>query len=249
MSRFHLKFLLPVLALCACWGMSAQTYSGPRAYDGVHKNEVSGYLTGGYNVVTDWFIGEAATYTRHLSDRWSVSGGEQAQFFKQLYSADVMGTYRLPLRHCNIYFDGRILLNRYNQWRVYEGIFNLSAYLETPYFDMRIGESLVQYRMNHTRAKGLDTTDAVYTEPLVMTFGLGVNILPRTHKWNMGLFIRNYDMFYYENWNINWGIRFHANLPLDMKLYGEFDIRPAGSISQLATRYETSLKLGVKYVW
>ena len=34
-----------------------------------------------------------------------------------------------------------------------------------------------------------------------------------------------------------------------MKLYGEFDIRPAGSISQLATRYETSLKLGVKYVW
>ena len=189
MSRFHLKFLLPVLALCACWGMSAQTYSGPRAYDGVHKNEVSGYLTGGYNVVTDWFIGEAATYTRHLSDRWSISGGEQAQFFKQLYSADVMGTYRLPLRYCNIYFDGRILLNRYNQWRVYEGIFNLSAYLETPYFDMRIGESLVQYRMNHTHAKGLDTTDAVYTEPLVMTFGMGVNILPRTHKWNMGLFI------------------------------------------------------------
>ena len=34
-----------------------------------------------------------------------------------------------------------------------------------------------------------------------------------------------------------------------MKLFGEFNIRPAGSLSQLATRYETSLKLGLKYAW
>ena len=34
-----------------------------------------------------------------------------------------------------------------------------------------------------------------------------------------------------------------------MKLFGEFNIRPAGSMSQLATRYETSGKLGIKYIW
>ena len=32
-----------------------------------------------------------------------------------------------------------------------------------------------------------------------------------------------------------------------MKIFGEFNIRPAGSMSQLATRYETSLKLGLRY--
>ena len=249
MTKSYLKFLLSVLALFAGSGLSAQTYSGPRAYDGVHKNEISGYLTGGFNVVTDWFFGEAATYTRHLSDRWSISGGEQAQLLKQLYSLDVMGTYRLPFRYGNVYFDGRLLLNRYNQWRVYEGIANFSISLETPHFDMRIGESLIRYRMNHVKDKNGMGTDAGYTEPLVMTFGLGVNILPRANKWNLGLFIRNYDQFYYENWNINWGVRFHASLPLDMKLFGEFNVRPAGSISQLATRYETSMKMGVKYVW
>ena len=34
-----------------------------------------------------------------------------------------------------------------------------------------------------------------------------------------------------------------------MKLFSELNVRPAGSISQLATRYETSLKVGLKYVW
>ena len=92
-------------------------------------------------------------------------------------------------------------------------------------------------------------TTASYGEPLVMTLQFGVNIRPRANRWNLGLFFRNFDQYYYENWNINWGIRFHCTLPLDMKLFGELNVRPAGSISQLATRYETSLKLGLKYVW
>jgi hypothetical protein len=43
-------------------------------------------------------------------------------------------------------------------------------------------------------------------------------------------------------------VRFHATLSPAMKVYGEFNVRPAGSMSQLATRYETSLKLGLHYV-
>ena len=35
----------------------------------------------------------------------------------------------------------------------------------------------------------------------------------------------------------------------DMQLFGEFNVRPAGSMSQLASKYETSGKLGIKYVW
>jgi hypothetical protein len=32
-----------------------------------------------------------------------------------------------------------------------------------------------------------------------------------------------------------------------MRLFGEFNLRPAGSLSQLANKYETSLKVGLKY--
>ena len=32
-----------------------------------------------------------------------------------------------------------------------------------------------------------------------------------TDPWNIGLFFRNYDDFYYENWNINWGLNFYAD--------------------------------------
>jgi hypothetical protein len=35
----------------------------------------------------------------------------------------------------------------------------------------------------------------------------------------------------------------------DVQLFGEVDLRPAGSLSQLATEYEKSLKLGLRYVW
>ena len=38
-------------------------------------------------------------------------------------------------------------------------------------------------------------------------------------------------------------------ITIDMQFFGEFNIRPAGSMSQLASRYETSGKLGIKYVW
>ena len=82
-----------------------------------------------------------------------------------------------------------------------------------------------------------------------MTFGTGVTIRPRWHPWNIGLFFRNYDEFYYENWNINWGLQFYAKLREQMMLFGEFTVRPAGSISQLASKYETTGRLGIKYVW
>ena len=226
----------------------AQTYSGGRAFDGEHMNEISVNLLGGQNVVTGWFVGEVATWTRHLTPRWSVSAGEQVQLFKQLYSLDVMGTYRLPIGKTNLYFDGRFVFNRYDRWNVNEPILNVSAYWETSYLDLRIGESLVRYHKQGVKEEYKDYTDTGYTEPLVMTFGLGINLRPRSNPWNLGLFFRNYDQFYYENWNINWGVRFHASIRPHTKLFGEFNIRPAGSLSQLATRYETSLKLGIHHV-
>ena len=65
----------------------------------------------------------------------------------------------------------------------------------------------------------------------------------------IGLFFRNYDEFYYENWNINWGLRFYAGLKKNYNLFGELNIRPAGSMSQLASKYESTLRIGVRKRW
>lgn len=215
------------------------SFTGLHKYDGEHKNEISGYVMGGHNVVVGEFGGLEASYKRHFTDRWHAGADVQAQLGKQLYSVDVQGGYRLPFKWMDFYFDGKLLYNRYQRWRANEMIANLAVTWETPYIYLRVGESYIHYHI----------LDFGYTEPLTLTFGFGLNIRPRTNPWNIGLFFRNYDDFYYENWNINWGLNFYTPLVKDIQLFGEFNIRPAGSMSQLASKYETSGKLGIKYVW
>lgn len=234
------KFLLFISCLFSVTMISGQNaYNGVHKYDGEHKNVLSGYLMGGYNIVSGGFGGGEISYKRHLTDRWYVEADAQVQLGKQLYSNDVLGGYRLPAGWSDFYFDGKVMYNRYHRWNTNEYVGNLSITWETPYFNLRIGESYIHFK----------TRDFGYTEPLTFTFGTGVNIRPRWNSWNIGLFFRNYDDFYYENWNINWGLNFYATLTKQMQLYGEFNVRPAGSMSQLASRYETSGKLGLKYVW
>lgn len=111
------KLLLSFLMATACAGIAyAQAYCGSHAFDGQHRNEVQGYIMAGNNVVTNGFGGFAASYRRHLTNRWDVGGDFQAQFGKQLYSFDVMAGYRLPLKYGNIFFDGFSHYNRYDKW-------------------------------------------------------------------------------------------------------------------------------------
>ncbi len=250
MKNAFQKLFPAILAILFYSVSSAQNYSGERRFDGHHENEVYGLLLGGYNTVTGAFVGESATYVRHLTDRWSIGCGEQVQCMKWLYSAEVMGTYRLPLgKKSNLYIDGLFIYNRYQRWKMNETIANLSFLLEWNYVDLRLGGSYIRYVMSGVKERFGYFTDAAYSEPVAMTFGLGVNLLERASKWNLGIYLRNYDQFYYENWNINWGVRFLATLTPEMKLLGEFNVRPAGNLSQVATRYETSMKIGVRYVW
>ena len=236
MNKFTTVVLSMLMATAALHG---QVYSGDLKFDGEHKNEVSGYLEGGKNIVTRVFVGPAVSYTRHFTPRWSTEGAFEIPIGKGKYGIYAKGIYHLPLRHFSIYFSGKLMYNRYTEYHTNEYAANLSALLQGSYFDINVGESFIRYTM----------LESGYTEPLTLTFGMGVNIRHRANQWNLGLYIRNYDDFYYENWNINWGVRWHATLNEQMKLFGELNVRPAGSTSQLATRYETSMKVGVKYVW
>lgn len=234
-----MKKILIMMSFVSATLQAQNAYTGRHKFDGEHKNELSGYLMGGTNVVSGTFGGFEASYKRHLTDRWHVGADAQMQFGKQLYSIDVQGGYRLPIGWSDFYIDGKAMFNRYNRWSTNEVVGNLSITWEMPYFYVRIGESLIHFQ----------TENFGYTEPLTFTFGIGAQIRPRWNSWNLGIFFRNYDDFYYENWNINWGLNFYATLTKDMQLFGEFNVRPAGSISQLASKYETSGKLGLKYVW
>ena len=238
--------LFLLLFICQSIVVSAQnSYCAERFYDNEHKNEISGYVMVGNNVITDVFGGLSVSYQRHLTPRWHVGGDAQFQFNKQLFSVDLQGGYRLPVKYGNIYFDGKLLYNRYQKWGFNEYIANISATWESAYVDIRIGESYIRYTTTNNYAN----LSYGVTEPLTLTFGIGANIRHRRNPWNVGLFFRNYDDFYYENWNINWGIRWYARIKEQWNLFGEFNIRPAGSMSQLATKYEGSVKLGLKYKW
>ena len=227
--------LLLVVGVC----QAQNAFTGVHKYDGEHKNEISGYTMFGKNVVVDAYGGLEASYKRHFTDRWHAGADAQAQFGKQLYSVDLKGGYRLPVKWMDFYFNGTLLYNRYQKWRANEYIANLSVTWETPYVMLRLGESLIRYHIS----------DFSYTEPLTLTFGFGATMRPRWNSWNVGIFFRNYDDFYFENWNINWGLNFYGRISPVMHFFGEFNIRPAGSMSQLASKYETSGKLGIKYVW
>ena len=117
--RQILTRLLLCMAIACCLPATAQVFCGEHKFDGEHKNEVSGYVVGGRNVVTGLFGGMSASYKRHLTDRWAIEGDMQAQFGKQLYGAFVKGGYRLPWKYFNFYFNGKLMYNRYNRYKRY----------------------------------------------------------------------------------------------------------------------------------
>ena len=103
-------YLLTTLLLLAGMTMAQNAYTGLHKYDGEHKNEIYGYFMGGYNVVSDGFGGLEVSYKRHLTDRWYVGTDAQVQVGKQLYSIDVQGGYRLPVKWMDF------LLNQFKEW-------------------------------------------------------------------------------------------------------------------------------------
>ena len=47
------KYLLTAILLCGTTVAWGQIYNGQHKYDGEHKNEITSYVMGGYNTVTD----------------------------------------------------------------------------------------------------------------------------------------------------------------------------------------------------
>ena len=238
MNVIRQTILALLFGLAATTAM-AQYYSGDRTFDGENKNEVSLSLTTGKNIITGPCIGNTVHYKHYFNNHWSVDGGANLQYTKGLYGFKAKGEYHLKIMSFHMFASGEYMFNHYHDYNTNENVGNMSVRFERGYWDITLGGSLIGYNMMGDH----------YTEPLTLTFGAHASLRPRTHHWNVGVLFRNYDDFYYENWNINWGLNFYAPIVKDVKLFGEFNIRPAGSMSQLASKYETTGKVGLIYRW
>lgn len=239
---WNMMILRPLMVLfvflaALCGRAQQYCYCGPNKPMGDYRNEVTGGVQGGSNVVTGFFMGPQMSYMRHITPRWSAGGAVDLSFGKEKYGVYATGGYRLPVSKFDFYFKGKVMYNRYARSHTDEWAYNVCAIWEGSHFDVTIGWSVITFTL----------LNSTCVEPVTPTFGVSGHIMPRSNSWNIGLFFRNYDEFYYENWNINWGLNFYASLTGRLKLYGEFDIRPAGSLNQLATNYETSAKAVVRY--
>ena len=233
----RLTFLL--LLVFSVGTAMAQYYNGEHTFDGEHQNEASASLTTGKNILVGPCIGNTVHYKRFFNDHWSVDGGMNLQYTKQLYGVKAKGEYHIKVKSFHIFASAEFLYNRYVKYETNEIDGNISVRFERGYWDITLGESLINYTIG----------ESGYTEPPTLTFGAHATLRPRTNKWNVGLLFRNYDDFYYENWNINWGLDFYYKFNPRWKMFGEFNIRPAGSMSQLASKYETTGKIGLIYRW
>ena len=233
------KTIVVLLLAFTVLTVMAQPYSGMHTFDGMHKHEASLSLTAGSNIITGTCIGNTVHYKYYFNNHWSVDGGINLQYHKQLYGFKAKGEYHLKVRRFDIFASAEYMFNHYHEFRTQENVGNMSIRFERSYWDITLGGSLIGYNMMGDH----------YTEPLTITFGAHATLRPRTNVWNLGLLFRNYDDFYYENWNINWGVDFYYQAKNNARIFGEFNIRPAGSMSQLASRYETIGKLGIIYRW
>ena len=234
-QRLALSCVLILMAGVA----SAQYYSGEHTFDGEHKNEVSGSVVTGKNIITSASIGTTFHYKHYFSHHWSLDAGVNTQFSKQLYGVKTRGEYHFQVMAFHLFASAEALYNHYHKYNTNEFDANISLRIERGYWDITLGETLINYSIGKSG----------YTEPPTLTFGAHATLRPRTNQWNVGLLFRNFDDFYYENWNINWGLDFYYRFNPTLKLFGEFNVRPAGSMSQLASKYETTGKVGVIYKW
>ncbi|WP_459187234.1 hypothetical protein ACGE0T_13960 [Parabacteroides sp. APC149_11_2_Y6] len=204
-------------------------------------NEVKAYFQVGDNALHGIYGGFSGFYTRNFSDRLSLTGGlnlstKNPQAFGGLY-AD--GTYRFSVYKFNVYISNRLVYNYYGLSKMNELLYRIAGTWESRYFNLTLGNSFLGYF-----SKGSGNF-----EPVTLSVAMGLHLRPRENWWNVGLFIRNFDDFIYENYNIMYGVDGRIDVAKHWRILAEFTARPAGSMNQLAMKYETFFKLGARYKW
>lgn len=205
------------------------------------KNMAWVYGQVGKNTIEHFYEGVNAFYVRSLNDRINVMGGLELNSKKDGFGGVLAElSYKLPVRWFDLVFSGRGVYNRYGKYDCNEYLFRLAVNAQSSHFDVLFGNSFLGYSQFGS---------SVF-EPITWSVGFAAYLKNRKKcNWNLGLFLKNYDYFIYENWNINFGVRGYFSLTPKVRLTGELLVRPAGNINQLAQKFDTSVKIGATYRW
>ncbi len=211
------------------------------AQTGDKKNEIWAYGMVGKNTIEHFYQGFNVFYTRKMTGRVNLMGGIEFNSKKKGFGGVLAeGRYKLPFKHFNLIFSGRGVYNYYGKYNMNEYLFRLAVHAQSEHFDILFGNSFLGY----------SSYGSSVFEPITWSVGFGANVMKRSSPWNVGIFLKNYDYFIYENWNINFGVRGYYELIADkVRLTGELLVRPAGNINQLAQKYDTGLKIGAQFKW
>lgn len=205
------------------------------------KNKVWIYGQVGKNTIEHFYEGVNAFYFRSLSDRFTFMGGLELNSKKNGFGgllAEV--NYKIPVKWFNLFISGRGVYNRYGKYDANEYLFRLALNAQSNHFDVVFGNSFLGYGQYGSHV----------FEPITWSVGFAAYLKNRSKcSWNVGIFLKNYDYFIYENWNINFGVRGYFSLNDKVRLTGELLVRPAGNINQLAQKFDTSVKIGATYHW
>lgn len=235
-SFFATALMLMLLSPVFAWAQTAKSQTDSLT----RKNEVWIYGFVGKNTVENYYEGMNAFYTRSLTSRINVMGGIELNSKKNGFGGVLVeGSYKLPFKHFGLIFSGRGVYNYYGKYEMNEYLFRLAVHAQSEYFDVLFGNSFLGY----------SSFGSSVFEPITWSVGFGANLKKRACNWNVGIFLKNYDYFIYENWNINFGVRGYYGLTPKIRLTAELLVRPAGNINQLAQKYDTSIKLGASYKW
>lgn len=228
-------FLLPFL------GLNAKELNYGDSLATVHKNEVMGYFQFGKNILNSYYGGFTGFYKRNFGKRVEVIGGLNLSTKNPNGFGGVSGEvlYRIPIGNANLKFTNKAMYNYYGQSEMNEFVDRIAAIWQTRYVELIFGNSFLTY---------WSLGSSVF-EPVTLTIGMSANLKPIENPWNVSMFIRNYDDFFVENFNINFGIKGYYDLLPQWRTFAELMVRPAGSMNQLAVKYETAFKFGVKYKW
>lgn len=226
MKKGALLLLLCLCPLISIWGQ---------------KNEVKSYIQLGDNALHGFYGGFTGLYTRNFTERFDATGGLNLSTKNKMLLSGLSAEtrYRFSIQKFNLYVSAKGVYNYHQISQMNELLFRLSATWESRYFHLTLGNSFL----------GFFSHGSGVFEGITPTAGMGFTIRPKENKWNAGLFVRNYDDFIYENYNIMFGINGRLDVADRWRLFGEITARPAGSLNQLAMKYETFFKLGVTRVW
>lgn len=205
-------------------------------------NEVMAYITPGSSTAYNGYCSFSGIYTRHLTDKLDVYGGlsfstKRKHFFSSIAAH---AKYRFHLyKSRNLYVMTGVNYTDYGEFHLNEYVWRIAAKFESTYFDFELGNCLFAYTSYGSHK----------TEAFTPSINMVLRFRKLTAPWTVGVFLRNFDDFYYDNYNVNWGINGRMTINPKLTLMGELAVRPAGTMSQLATKYDAYLKLGAIYKW